>query len=45
MEPIYVVLVIVIVIWIGVFGYLLSLDRQIKLLKKALEKLEKTGNN
>ena len=44
MEPIYIVLVIVLVIWIGIFGYMLHLDKEVKQLKKYLEKIEKSGN-
>jgi|LGVF01.1.fsa_nt_gb CcmD family protein len=44
MEPIYIVLVIVIVIWIGIFSYMLHLDKQVKVLKKIIEKIEKNGN-
>ena len=45
MEPIYIVLIIIIVIWTGIFGYLLHLGQQIRILKKTLEKVDKTGNN
>ena len=44
MEPIYIVLVIVLVIWIGIFGYMLHLDKEVKRLKNYLEKIEKNGN-
>ena len=44
MEPIYIVLVIVLVIWIGIFGFMLHLDKQVKALKKIVEKFEKNGN-
>jgi len=44
MEPIYIVLVIVVVIWIGIFCYMLHLDKQVKVLKKIIEKIEKNGN-
>ena len=44
MEPIYIVLVIIVVIWIGIFGYMMHLDKQIKVLKNTLKKIEETGN-
>lgn len=44
MEPIYIVLVIVLVIWMGIFGFMLHLDKQVKVLKKIVEKFEKNGN-
>ena len=44
MEPIYVVLVIVLVIWIGIFIYMMHMDRQIKAIKKILKKFEENGN-
>ena len=44
MEPIYIVLVIVVVIWIGIFSYMLHLDKQVKALKKIIDKIEKAGN-
>ena len=45
MEPIYTVLIIIVVIWIGVFGYLIHLDKEIKILRKKFNKIEKNGNN
>ena len=44
MEPIYIVLVIVLIVWIGIFGYMFNLDKQVKNIKKNLEKIEKSGN-
>ncbi len=44
MEPIYTVLIIVLIIWAGIFGFMWHLSRQIKLLKAKLEKFEKSGN-
>jgi len=44
MEPIYIVLVIIVVIWIGIFGYMMHLDKQIKVLKKMVKKIEESGN-
>ena len=40
MEPIYIVLFIVIVIWIGIFGYMLRLDKEVKKLNEELKKLK-----
>ncbi len=40
MEPIYTVLVIILIIWIGIFGYMMYLDKEIKSLSKKLKKME-----
>jgi len=37
MSDIYVVLIINLIIWLGIFGYLFSLNTQINLLKQKLE--------
>ena len=42
MEPIYVVLIIILIIWCGIFGYMLYIDREVKNLSKRLKKIEKT---
>ena len=44
MEPIYVVLVITIVIWIGIFGYMMNLDGQVKKMRKIVDEFQKNGN-
>lgn len=44
MEPIYIVLVITIVIWIGIFGYMLNLDGQVKKMRKIVDNFQKNGN-
>jgi CcmD family protein len=44
MEPVYIVLVITVVIWLGIFTYMFHLDKQINLLKKMVDKFEKSGN-
>ena len=44
MEPIYIVLVITIVIWIGIFGYMLNLTGQVKKMRKIVDKIQKNGN-
>jgi CcmD family protein len=38
MSPIYVVLIINLIVWTGIFGYILYLNRQISQLKKELKK-------
>jgi len=40
MEPIYIVLIIILIIWIGIFGYMIYLDKEIKSLSKKLKKIE-----
>jgi CcmD family protein len=40
MEPIYIVLIIILIIWIGIFGYMIYLDKEIKNLSKKLKNLE-----
>ncbi len=39
MEPIYVVLIINLIIWLGVFLYVNKTDREIKRLKREIEDL------
>lgn len=41
MEPIYIVLIIIVIIWLGIFGYMLHLDKQIKNLQDKFENLQK----
>ena len=41
MEPIYVVLIIILIIWCGIFGYMLYIDKEVKNLTKKVKKLEK----
>ncbi len=36
MSDIYVVLIICLIIWVGIFFYLFSLDRQVKKIKEKL---------
>ncbi|MCK5032631.1 MAG: CcmD family protein [Calditrichia bacterium] len=45
MEPIYVVLSIILIIWTGIFGYMLYLDKEVKTLVKKVKKLENSGRN
>jgi CcmD family protein len=45
MEPIYTVLIIILIIWFGIFGYMLYLDKEIKKLSQRFEKLKKEGNS
>ena len=40
MEPIYVVLSIILIIWIGIFGYMFYIDKEVKTLVKKVKKLE-----
>ena len=39
MESLYIVLIIILIIWMGIFAYMLHLDKQIKILKEKFEKL------
>ena len=41
MEPIYVVLIIILIIWCGIFGYMLYLDKEVKNLSKKVKNLNK----
>jgi CcmD family protein len=45
MESIYVVLSIILIIWIGIFGYMFYIDKEVKTLIKKVKKLEKNGSN
>lgn len=42
MEPIYVVLIIILIIWCGIFGYMFYIDKEVKNLTKKIKKMEKT---
>jgi len=44
MEPIYVVLIIILIIWIGIFGYMFYIDREVTKISKRIKKLETSGN-
>jgi CcmD family protein len=39
MEPIYVVLIIILIIWVGIFGYMFYIDKEVNKLKKKISKL------
>ena len=41
MEPIYVVLIIILLIWSGIFGYMLYVGKEVKNLLKKVKKIEK----
>ena len=45
MEPIYVVLTIILIIWTGIFGYMFYINKEVKTLVKKVKKLEKEGSN
>ena len=44
MAPLYIVLVVVVFIWSGIFGYMLHLDRQIRSLREN-QKKNSTGRS
>ena len=41
MEPIYIVLIIVLIIWFGIFGYMFYLEREIKKLSEKIKNLDR----
>jgi CcmD family protein len=43
MEPIYVVLIIILIIWIGIFGYMFHIDKEVTKLTKKIKSLENTN--
>jgi len=45
MDQIYVVLSIILIIWIGIFGYMFYINKEVKTLMKKVKKLEKDGSN
>ncbi len=45
MEPIYTVLIIILIIWIGIFGYIIHLDKEIRIINKKIKKIEENGSN
>lgn len=36
-NAIYIVMIIVLIVWVGVFGYLMNLDKRLKTIAKELE--------
>ena len=44
MDPIYIVLTIIMVIWIGIFVYMFHIDREVRRLKTKFDKLKKNGS-
>ena len=44
MEPIYVVLTIILIIWIGIFGYMFHIDKEVKSIVDKVKKIEKNGS-
>ncbi|MEJ2053786.1 MAG: CcmD family protein [Calditrichaceae bacterium] len=42
MEPLYVVLIINLIVWAGLFGYIALTDKKINELKDKLNKIEKS---
>ena len=45
MEPIYVVLIIILIIWVGIFGYMFYIDKEVGKLSKKVKKIEESGIN
>jgi len=45
MEPLYIVLGIILIVWIGIFSYMMYLDREVKNLNKKINQLEKEKIN
>jgi CcmD family protein len=45
MEPIYVVLIIILIIWVGIFGYMFYIDKEVSKLSKKVQQLEKNEVN
>jgi len=40
MQPLYVVLIVILIIWCGIFGYMLYIDKEVKKLVEKVKKLE-----
>ncbi len=45
MEPIYTVLIIILIIWAGIFGYMFYLDNEVKKISSRINKLKKVEVN
>ena len=45
MEPIYLVMIIILVIWTGIFSYMLHLDKEVKKISQKIKKFEKAEIN
>jgi CcmD family protein len=43
MAPLYIVLIVIVFIWSGIFGYLLHLDKQIRSLRESQKKMAQAG--
>jgi CcmD family protein len=39
MEPIYIVMIIILIIWLGIFGYLFYLDKEVRQLSEKIKQL------
>ncbi|CUS97033.1 CcmD family protein [Candidatus Chrysopegis kryptomonas] len=44
-NSIYLVLIIALIVWLSVFGYLLRIDSKLKKIENELSKLENKGGN
>jgi CcmD family protein len=40
MEPIYLVLIIILIIWLGIFAYMFYIDKEVRQLSKKIKNLE-----
>jgi CcmD family protein len=40
MEPIYIVMIIILIIWLGIFGYLFYLDKEVRKLSEKIKQLD-----
>ena len=45
MEPIYIVMIIILVIWTGIFSYMLHLEKEVKKIAQRLKKVENVEIN
>ena len=45
MEPIYTVLIIILIIWAGIFGYMFYLYKEVKKIYSRINKLKKAEIN
>ncbi len=45
MQPVYIVLIINLIIWAGIFGFMFNTDKKISALSAKLERLNKDKEN
>jgi CcmD family protein len=45
MTPLYTVMIVILFIWSGIFLFMLRLDRQMRMLRESIKKMNRNGVN